>query len=174
MFENNHSHVAIFVCAKWPLLLTGRWPDASTPTCTIVDQSHTYSTLSWVSLSPVQPPLSPLYKGVAEYCKLTIIHLAFSSVTSPGTDRMNSARNIIFITCLLSGICYSFGMGKQRHYRCHKSHKQNHMLLFRKSEILQHKVLLTNMQQYIFVSEDKKLRFFEVQLSILKKKKNCS
>ena len=56
---------------------------------------------------PFYLPHSPLYKGIAEYYKLTIIQLTFSSVTSPGTDRMDSASHIFFISCLLWGICYS-------------------------------------------------------------------
>ena len=55
-------------------------------------------------------PLFGIYKVVAEYYKLAIIELTFSSTTYPGIDIMDLTSNIFFITCLLSGICYSNAM----------------------------------------------------------------
>ena len=56
--------------------------------------------------------VSKIYKGqgIAEYYKSTIIQLTFSSVTFPGTDRMDFASHIFFMSCLLCGICYSNAM----------------------------------------------------------------
>ena len=55
-------------------------------------------------------PLFGIYTGVAEYYELAIFELTFPSITYPGTDRMDFTSNIFFITCLLSGVCYSNAM----------------------------------------------------------------